>query len=287
MGNKKIGVEGILVGGYTDYKAESGITVIVPENANNIAGISQRGGSPATLGTDLLKPMHRGNQSVDAIVLTGRSVFGFRAVNGVLLSLYEKGRGFKIGRLNVPIIAAAAIFDFYQNYIIPNEEWGLKAMERLSSEIPIGRHWAGRGATVGKIKGINYAKPSGQGYYEMEKGKLVVGVISIVNSIGNVYDEYGNMIMGIKENEENYYTDLSLGTTLGVVITNAKLNNSDACRIASSAENGFSSVIRPYNLSLDGDTVFTIATNEINADVDDVITLAYYAARKSVISIFV
>jgi len=60
----KIGIDGILVGGYTDEKAKSGVTVIVVEVENNTAGISQRGGSPATLGTDLLRPMHRRDQSL-------------------------------------------------------------------------------------------------------------------------------------------------------------------------------------------------------------------------------
>ncbi|MDT7862668.1 MAG: P1 family peptidase [Saccharolobus sp.] len=276
-------IEGILVGGYTDEKANSGITVLVAEKPN-VAGISQRGGSPATLGTDLLRPMHRSNQSVDAIVLTGRSVFGFRAVNGVLLGLYNMGIGFKIGNLRIPIVVAAAIFDFYDNEVLPSEEWGFKAIEKLSTKVPIGRYWAGRGATVGKLKGIKYGKPSGQGYFETEKGRLKVGVLSIVNSIGNVYDEEGKFVAGIES--EDITGNNVVGTTLGVVITNAKLTNSDACRVASSAENGFSSVIRPYNLSLDGDTVFTIATNEIEVNVDEVIALAYYTARKSVLSIF-
>ncbi|MEM0373028.1 MAG: P1 family peptidase [Sulfolobaceae archaeon] len=279
----KIGIDGILVGGYTDENAKSGVTVIVPE-VENTAGISQRGGSPATYGTDLLRPMHRRNQSINAIVLTGRSVFGFRAVDAVQTVLFDQGKGFKITEsFKMPIVAAAAIFDFYDNKILPTVEWGYKAMENLSNEIPVGRQWAGRGATVGKLRGLNYAKPSGQGYYEVEKNGLRVGVISVVNSIGNIYDESGKLIAG-EESEEFNVT--ALGTTLGVVITNAKLSNSDACRVANAAENGFSAVIRPYNLSLDGDTVFTIATNQIEVSVDKVIALAQRAAMKSVLSIF-
>ncbi|WP_198968372.1 P1 family peptidase, partial [Saccharolobus islandicus] len=106
----------------------------------------------------------------------------------------------------------------------------------------------------------------------------------VVNSIGNIYDESGRLVAG--EESEEFIVNNVLGTTLGVVITNAKLTNSDACRVASSAENGFASVIRPYNLSLDGDTVFTISTNQIETSVDKVIFLAYEASRKSVLSIF-
>jgi L-aminopeptidase/D-esterase-like protein len=281
----RIGIEGIKVGGYTDEKAKSGATVILVEEQNNTVGISQRGGSPATIGTDLLRPRHRGNQTVNAIVLTGRSVFGLRVVDAVITKLFELKIGYKIGEdLRIPIVASASIFDFYDNTILPTSEWGYRAMENLSKEIPIGKHWAGRGATVGKLKGIKYAKPSGQGYYEIENDNLSVGVISVVNSIGNIYDESGRLVAG--EESEEFIVNNVLGTTLGVVITNAKLTNSDACRVASSAENGFASVIRPYNLSLDGDTVFTISTNQIETSVDKVIFLAYEASRKSVLSIF-
>ncbi|QGA53899.1 peptidase S58 family protein [Sulfolobus sp. E5-1-F] len=281
----RIGIEGIKVGGYTDENAKSGVTVILVENQNNTAGISQRGGSPATIGTDLLRPKHRGNQSVNAIVLTGRSVFGLRVVDAIITKLFELKIGYKIGEnLRIPIVASASIFDFYDNTILPTPEWGYKAMENLSEDIPIGRYWAGRGATVGKLKELKYAKPSGQGYYEIQKGNLRVGVISVVNSVGNVYDESGRLIAG--EESEEFSVNNVMGTTLGVLITNAKLTNSDACRVASSVENGFASVIRPYNLSLDGDTVFTIATNQVEVSVDKVIFLAYEVARKSVLSIF-
>ncbi|AAK41761.1 peptidase S58 family protein [Saccharolobus solfataricus] len=280
----KIGINGIKVGGYTDEKSKSGVTVILSEIENNTAGISQRGGSPATLGTDLLRPKHRGNQSVNAIVLTGRSVFGIRVVDAVLMKLFELGVGFKISQnLKIPIVVSASIFDFYDNTIMPTPDWGYNAMSNLGYDIPIGRYWAGRGATVGKLKGIKYAKPSGQGYYEIENNNLKIGVISVVNSIGNIYDEKGELLVGEETEEFKINTP---GTTLGVVITNSKLNNSDACRVASSAENGFSSVIKPYNLSLDGDTVFTIATNEMEVPVDKVIALTYEASRESVLSIF-
>ena len=280
----KIGIEGILVGGYTNEEAKSGITVVVVDKNYNVGGVSQRGGSPATMGTDLLTPSHRKDQSVNAIVLTGRSVFGFRAISGVILSLYNMGKVFKIAGLSIPIVAAAAIFDFYDNNILPTEGWGFKAMEKLSTEIPVGRYWAGRGAMVAKLGGAKFMKPGGQGYYEIEKGKVKVGVISVLNSIGNIYDLDGSLLAGNKAKSiENHNV---MGTTLGVVLTNAKLSNSEACKLASVVENGFSSVIKPYNLSLDGDTVFTIATNEVEVNFDNLLELAYETARRSVVSVY-
>jgi L-aminopeptidase/D-esterase-like protein len=127
-------------------------------------------------------------------------------------------------------------------------------------------------------------KPGGQGYYEIEKGKVKVGVISVLNSIGNIYDLDGSLLAGNEARSiENHNV---MGTTLGVILNNAKLSNSEACKLASVVENGFSSVIKPYNLSLDGDTVFTIATNEVEANFDNLLELAYETARKSVVSVY-
>ncbi|MEM1725021.1 MAG: hypothetical protein QXW71_04550, partial [Thermoplasmata archaeon] len=63
----------ILVGEYEDNNAKSGITAVFPE-MENVTGISQKGGAPATMGTEVLHPMHRKMPSVDAIVFAGRSI---------------------------------------------------------------------------------------------------------------------------------------------------------------------------------------------------------------------
>ena len=45
-------------------------------------------------------------------------------------------------------------------------------------------------------------------------------------------------------------------TTIGCVITNAKLDKSQCNKLASIAHNGFAQAIRPVHSTADGDTIF-------------------------------
>ncbi len=82
-------IDGILVGHYTDIQAVSGVTVIVaPKGA--VAGVDVRGSAPGTRETDLLAPLNLVEQA-QAVVLSGGSVFGLSAADGVTRWLAEEG----------------------------------------------------------------------------------------------------------------------------------------------------------------------------------------------------
>ncbi len=87
-------VPGIRVGHWTDRRAATGCTVVLPD-APAVAGVDVRGGAPGTRETDLLRP---GNlvQQVHAIVLAGGSAFGLDAASGVMRFLAERGRGYRV-----------------------------------------------------------------------------------------------------------------------------------------------------------------------------------------------
>ena len=283
----------ILVGEYEDNNAKSGITAVFPE-MENVTGISQKGGAPATMGTEVLHPMHRKMPSVDAIVFAGRSIFGFIPALAIAKELKKDGKGIKIRDKNIPIVPAAAIFDFIDNDILPDESWGVIAYEKRKNQISIGRYGAGRGATVGKIMGIEYSMESGQGFSFLEKNGIYVASISVVNAFGDIYDENGNIIAGAKRNGnfiktikymENFIKN-GMNTTLGLIITNAKMDREDACSISEAANISLASIIKPFNTSFDGDTIFTISFKEREADIEIVKILAQEAIRKSVLSIF-
>ena len=82
-------VQGLRVGQYTNEAAASGVTVVLcaPETT---AGVDVRGSAPGTRETDLLDPMNL-VQTVQAIVLSGGSVYGLAAADGVVRWL--EGRG--------------------------------------------------------------------------------------------------------------------------------------------------------------------------------------------------
>ena len=102
-------VPGIRVGQVTDEAGLTGCTVVLCEDGAT-GGVDQRGGAPGTRETDLLRPMHL-VQQVHAVVLAGGSAFGLAAADGVMRYLAERKIGFRFGRVNVPIVPAAVLFD--------------------------------------------------------------------------------------------------------------------------------------------------------------------------------
>ena len=67
-------------------------------------------------------------------------------------------------------------------------------------------------------------------------------------------------------------------TTIGVVATNATLNKAQAKRLAMSAHDGFARSIRPAHTTLDGDTLFAMATCAETAE-PDMLLLTVMAAE--------
>ena len=102
-------VPGIYVGHYTGTSLTG--TTVVLANPAAVGGVSQRGGSPGTRETDLLKPVNRVD-IVNAIVLSGGSAYGLEAASGVMQCLENQGLGFPVGGGNVvPIVPTAILFD--------------------------------------------------------------------------------------------------------------------------------------------------------------------------------
>lgn len=290
-----VGIDGFSVGCYESEKAESGITaVFTPEE--NTAGISQMGRSPGTRETDMLRPFGRPNSRINAIALVGRSVFGLRAVEGLVHELYSHGEGIGTPALKVPIVPAAVIYDFFGNTEMPGEEWGKVAYHNRSTSFLTGRHGAGRGATIGKALGRHLAQPSGQGYHEVSGRGVTLGVLAVVNSFGWVFRPGADIPLGYNGPPNplaNLFRDgfqetpFATNTTLVVVITDAVLSKVEACIVAERVNSALYDVIRPFNTSYDGDTVFVVSSNRIPANTDYVSLLAQSAAQSSVLSVFV
>jgi L-aminopeptidase/D-esterase-like protein len=237
--------------------------------------------------------------SVDDLVFTGRSVYGFNNLPIIMRWESEHNHGVKIGDAIVPIIPSAAIYDFHDGIKIPKDDWAQRAIDALGGELPLGKEWCGTGATVGKIKGMQYAKPSGQGYSLISKGELKVGVYVVANSLGEVFDLNGNCLSTLNINLESLFNSVihedniinidserSLNTTVGTAITNAALTHQQASYIAEAANFGLASRIYPYSTGFDGDTVFAVSTNEVQYPVDEVAYLARIAAEQAIMSIF-
>lgn len=299
MYNNILDVKGIKVGQVQQMEGLTGCSVIICEEGA-VCGVDVRGSAPGTRETDLLDPINM-IQKVHAVVLSGGSAFGLEATCGVSKYLEENGIGFDVGVAKVPIVTGAVLFDLGVGdpKCRPNIDMGYEACKVASStNLEQGNFGAGCGATVGKIKGSNFCTKGGIGSYSIKLDNgLVVAALIAVNAFGDVYEE-GKVIAGVlndsKDEFLNTYDLMKQGvnkggfnidnTTIGVVATNAKLDKAQCKKVSQMAHNGYAKTIFPIHTPHDGDTIFTLATGEIETDVTLLGSLATEVVEKSIIN---
>jgi L-aminopeptidase/D-esterase-like protein len=290
--------DGILIGNAEDVPGGTGCTVILCERGA-AAGVDVRGGGPATRETEMLKPVNKIEQ-IHGIILSGGSAFGLDAAAGVMRFLEERGVGFDTRYGKVPLVCGASLFDLGVGdpKVRPDGEMGYRACENaLSGVFCEGCFGAGAGATVGKYLGPSRMMKSGIGAYAVQIGAVKCGAIVAVNALGDVVDATGAVIAGLRSEdgrslantEAAMYREIARGrdvyrtnTTLGCVITNAKLTKASANRLATNAHNGYARAIRPVHTSADGDTIFSFNTGETAADADILAVLASEVVAQAV-----
>lgn len=255
----------------------TGVTVFLSEKGC-IGGVSVRGNAPASRETDLLAS-EKAVQKVNAVFLGGGSAFGLSSADGIMDFLLSKKAGYKVGKKCVPIVCGACLYDLNTDqYHYPDAKMGYQACQNAYSEkLELGQMGAGKGATVGKIRGIKHATKSGIGGATIKCAGITVTAIVAVNALGDVIDPQTNTIIaGAKASDgsfidtekcllENKFLSLIMGTntTIGCLLTNAKLTKLEANKLASVAHNGYARAIRPVHTDYDGDAIFTMATGKI------------------------
>ncbi|GAA0865074.1 P1 family peptidase [Paraclostridium tenue] len=299
MYNNILDVKGIKVGQVQQMEGLTGCSVIICEEGA-VCGVDVRGSAPGTRETDLLDPINM-IQKVHAVVLSGGSAFGLEATCGVSKYLEENGIGFDVGVAKVPIVTGAVLFDLGvgDSKCRPDIDMGYEACRVASyTKLEQGNFGAGCGATVGKIKGGDYCTKGGIGSYSIKLDNgLVVAALIAVNAFGDVYEE-GKVIAGVlNDNKDGFLNTYDLmkqgvnkggfnidNTTIGVVATNAKLDKAHCKKVSQMAHNGFAKTIFPIHTPHDGDTIFTLATGEIETDITLLGSLATEVVEKSIIN---
>ncbi len=260
---------GFEVGHYEDEF--TGVTVILAKKGAR-GGCDVRGGAPGTRETDLMRP-EKMMDKVNAVVLSGGSAYGLAASVGVMEYLREQGAGYRTAGKIVPIVTQAVIFDLNQKeYHYPTAQYGVYACKNATKTPGFGNVGVGRGATVGKIRGIKNACKSGVGAATVKAGGAYVTAIVAVNAMGDVIDcSTGKIIAGAKGKNgfvdtekclvDGEYAKLLFGTntTIGCILTDAKLTKVQANKLASAAHNGLARAIRPVHTDYDGDTMFCLS----------------------------
>ena len=267
--------DGFSVGHWTDLKGRTGCTVVLARGGA-VGGVDVRGGAPGTLATDGLRP---GTvvERCHAVLLTGGSAFGLDAATGIMRYLEEKGIGFAIGPVLVPIVGGAVIFDLLAGdpSARPNAQSGYDACKSATTTPEVGAVGAGTGATVAKAGDVSQVRQGGVGIASARAGGAVVTAVMVANSVGGIWDDArGEWVAPLTNWDRSSNLLPGANTTIGVVMTDAKLTKEQANRVAMVAHDGIARAVRPAHTMFDGDTLFCMATGAVDAPYDAVEVVA-------------
>jgi L-aminopeptidase/D-esterase-like protein len=278
-------VPGLRVGHATDEACRSGVTVLLVDGFW-AASVDVRGGGPGTRETEALAPENLVGRA-HAVVLSGGSVFGLGAADGVTAALSARGDGLRLkpGAPAIPLVPAAVLHDLANGgdkdwgLTPPYRQLGIAAVDAAGTEFDLGLVGAGRGAMAGLI-------PGGIGSTSIDLGDgLIVGALVAANPIGSVLMPDGRTFWAwpfeidgefgghhpqpqppVTEPLPDQSRLATLGrsqaganTTLAIVACNADLTSAECKRVAMMAHDGMARAVRPAHTPFDGDTIFALA----------------------------
>jgi L-aminopeptidase/D-esterase-like protein len=281
-------VTGLSVGSAHDAAVRTGVTVVLADQLC-AAGCEVLGGGPGTRETDALKAENLVGK-LDAVVLSGGSVYGLGAADGVTAGLGARGRGFAVSKTPgvppSPLVGGAILFDVANG---GDKAWGDQppyarlgraALDAASDSFALGTEGAGYGASAGALKGGLGSASA------VTKDGLTVGALVAVNSFGSVVGpdgstfwaapfeidgEFGNTdpaeLWAAPDSWPHAKHDPSPreNTTIAVVATDVALTTAEMKRVAVMATAGLARAIRPVFAPYDGDVVFALSTGRIEA----------------------
>lgn len=298
-------VEGLRVGRAEDEVAGTGTTVVLCDRPFT-AAVDVRGGGACTRETDVMNP---GGlvETVDAITLSGGSVYGLAAADAVTAALGDDGRGYALfdmpGIPASPIVPAACLYDLANGgnkawgRTPPYRELGFAAYEdaKRGEAVRLGGVGAGRGASAGTLPGA-----IGSASWRGEDGITVAALVA-VNCFGSVTvpgqedvywawpfevdAEFGGQRPSTAQQfelEDWGAAKINPGartqTTLAVIATDAALTRDETRRLTVMAQDGLARAIRPIHAPVDGDVVFGLSGGQREIEAPRAIALTRLGA---------
>ena len=270
---------GFTVGHWTDPIALTGCTVILCAGPAT-AGVHMGGGAPATIQTDIIGP-GSATGILHAVLLTGGSAFGLAAYAGVMRFLEERGVGVAVRDWRVPHVAGAVIFDLAtgDGHVRPDANAGYAACRMATADPAEGLVGAGTGGTVAKLQGGRV--PGGLGIASARAGTATVTAVMVVNAFGDVWD--GERNEWVARSAPAALPPQAGNTTIGAVLTDAKLGREAVWRVATTAHDGLARAIRPAHTDFDGDTIFSLAYGDKDAEPVQVQIAAAEAVERAIV----
>ena len=254
-------ITGVRVGHWTDPVARTGCTVtLLP--AGTVASGEVRGGAPGTREFELLRP-ERLVARIDAVVLAGGSAFGLAACDGVVHWCEERGVGLPTPGGVVPIVVGCVLYDLAvgDGSVRPGANDGYAACVAAgATPYEVGAVGAGAGATVAKWRGPGAALPGGIGTATAHGPEgLIVAALIACNAWGEVRGS-----SAVTGPHPPALPDFATNTTIGVIVTNARLDKGACHLLAQSGHDGLARALHPVHAAFDGDALVAAATGEID-----------------------
>ena len=124
-----------------------------------------------------------------------------------------------------------------------------------------------------------------------------MGALAAVNALGDIYED-GKQIAGLLNAEktglsntlDELFSDVeaasklaNANTTLGIIVTNAKMTKTQLTKVAGMAHNGYARAIRPVHTMADGDSIYAVSTGGIPGDVNLIGSMAAYVMERAIV----
>ncbi|GAB3063775.1 P1 family peptidase [Sediminivirga luteola] len=268
---------GVLVGSAHYEEGPTGATVIhVPAGARTAT--DPRGGAVGLSGAYSFN---------HAICLAGGSVYGLAAGAGVSDELLAR-KGNSTAFADLAEVSSAIIYDFSarDTAVAPDAALG-RAAVRWAEEgtVPLGLAGAGIRASAGKVD-WSRAELTGQGAAFRRIGDIRMLAVVVPNPVGVIVDRSGRIVRGNYDAAQDvrrhpaldFERALAAGipvpvqpgnTTIGALITNVKLSDIELNQLCLQVHSSMHRGIQPFHTSMDGDTLFTLTTDEVDLPAPD------------------
>ena len=243
-----------------------------------------RGGAPGGL---LPHPWGR----YDAICFAGGSLYGLEAASGVAAELLAQ-REYAVSFTTIASVGSAIIYDFTRkNSVYPDKALGRAALQAArSGQFPLGACGAGASATVGKGVRFAYREPAGQGGAFRQLGPTKLAVFTVVNAVGAIVNREGQVVRGNlnPRTGERHHPLAAVerrlhalaatpppqgNTTITLLVTNQRLDTGALQQLGRQVHSAMTQAIQPFHTVNDGDTLFTVTTNEVENPALDAMSL--------------
>ena len=265
-------IPGVRIGHWTATEARTGCTVVLFPEGTTASG-EVRGGAPATREFALLEPSRLVDR-LDAVVLTGGSAFGLACADGVMDWLEEQGTGFPTAAGAVPIVVGLGLYDLAVGdpAVRPGASEGRAACLAASEVWVAGAVGAGTGARVGKWR--EAPRPGGLGVAAVTEGPVTVAAAMAVNAFGEPDGE--------RHGFPRRPSQVGSNTTVGVVVTDARLTKGQCLVVAQGGHDGMARALWPPHCTVDGDAVVAAATGRAEAPLELVRAMAVFAVEEAI-----